>query len=305
LQRFIELMLEQKPKSIAKEEEILQLYQCPPIITSLQTGWQGFGLAYMWQPPGEVPEVSSPRWHSVAIFTHGNRIIHADRKIDGRKQRDAVVGGDIVITPANIGHQAAWEEEGDFIILGIEPQFFSLAISEAVQLEEVELISHFATPDPLVYQIAIALKNILENNPTGSRLYAETMVTALSMHLMQHYSTRQPKKQQYNNGLSRRKLQQVIDYIKEHLNEDLSLTELAKLVQMSPHYFSQSFKQSTGITPHQFVICCRVERAKELIMQGQFTIVEVAFLVGFANQSHLNRHFKKLLGLTPKQFLMS
>ncbi len=298
-------MLEQKPKSIAREEDILQLYQRPPIITSLQTGWQGFGLAYMCQPPGEVPEVSTPRWHSVGIFTHGNRVIHADRKIDGRKQRDAVIGGDIIITPANIGHQAAWEEEGDFIILGIEPQFFSLAINEAAQPEEVELISHFATPDPLVYQIAIALKNILENNPTGSRLYAETMVNALSIHLVQHYSTRKPKIQEYKNGLSRRKLQQVIDYINEHLDEDLGLTELAVLLQMSPHYFSQLFKQSTGSTPHQFVIYCRVERAKELIMQGQFTIAEVAFIVGFANQSHLNRHFKKLLGVTPKQILMS
>lgn len=298
-------MLEPKPKFITKEEDILQLYPRPPILTSLQTNWQGFALAYMCQPAGELPELSTPRWHSLGIFTHGNRVIKADRKIDGRKQRDAVIGGDITITPANIPHQAAWEAEGNFIMLGIEPQFFAIAIDEAAQSDEVELISHFATPDPLVYQIAIALKNILENNPAGSRLYAETMVTALSVHLIQHYSKRQLKIQQYNNGLSRCKLQQVIDYINEHLDKDLSLTELAGLVQMSPHYFSQLFKQSTATTPHQFVISCRVERAKQLLLQGQFTIAEVAFLVGFANQSHLNRHFKRLVGVTPKQIVMS
>jgi AraC family transcriptional regulator len=83
------------------------------------------------------------------------------------------------------------------------------------------------------------------------------------------------------------------------------LTELAALVQISPHYFSQLFKQSTGTTPHKFVISCRVERAKELLLQGQLTIAEVAFIVGFANQSHLNRHFKKILNVTPRQFLSS
>ncbi len=66
----MQLMLKQKPKSLAKEEDVLQLYPRPPIITSLQTGWQGFGFVYMCQPPGEIPEISTPRWHSLGIFTH-------------------------------------------------------------------------------------------------------------------------------------------------------------------------------------------------------------------------------------------
>jgi AraC family transcriptional regulator len=60
------------------------------------------------------------------------------------------------------------------------------------------------------------------------------------------------------------------------------------------------FKQSTGLTPHQYVIQCRVERAKQLLLQGELTIADIAYRVGFANQSHLNRHFKRLFGVTPK-----
>ncbi|MBD2775694.1 helix-turn-helix domain-containing protein [Iningainema tapete] len=292
-----------KPIVITNEQAVLQLYPRSPILTSLQANWHGFSFGYMCQPAYQLPEVYTPRWHSIAIFTHGARVIHADRKMDGRKQRDAVVGGDIVITPVNIGHQAAWEAEGDFIMLGIEPQVFARAVEEDAETEQIELKPLFATPDPLVYQIGLALKSVLENNPLQSRLYAETMVNALSVHLMQHYSTRKPQLREYADGLPQLKLRQVIDYIKEHLDQDLGLAELAALVQMSPHYFLTLFKKATGMTPHQYVIRCRVQRAQELLLQGELSIAQVAYQVGFANQSHLNLHFKRLVGVTPKKIL--
>ena len=71
---------------------------------------------------------------------------------------------------------------------------------------------------------------------------------------------------------------------------------------MSPHYFSQLFKESTGITPHQYVIRCRIDRAKDLLKQGKLSIAEIAKEVGFVDQSHLHRHFKRLVGVTPKLF---
>ncbi|MDJ0597045.1 MAG: helix-turn-helix transcriptional regulator, partial [Pleurocapsa sp. MO_226.B13] len=78
--------------------------------------------------------------------------------------------------------------------------------------------------------------------------------------------------------------------------------ELAALVQISPSYFSILFKQATGITPHQYVIQCRIERAKELLRQSDLAIADVALRLGFSHQSHLSRHFKRLVGVTPKQF---
>lgn len=154
------------------------MYPRAPILTNFETSWCGICFGYMCQPAYEVPEVCTPRWHGISIFTHGSRVIHADRKLDGRYRRDAVVGGDIVINPVNVGQSAAWDAEGDFILLGIEPEIFARAVDEAADPEQVHLVPHFATPDPLVYQIGFALKNILENDPAGSRLYAETMVNA-------------------------------------------------------------------------------------------------------------------------------
>ncbi|MBE9105362.1 helix-turn-helix transcriptional regulator [Nostoc cf. edaphicum LEGE 07299] len=293
-------MLEQKPLVITKEDDLFPLFSRLPILTSLQAGWHGASFGYMCQPAYEFPEVCTPLWHSLVIFTHGAWVIHAERKMDGRKRHDAVVGGDIMITPVNVGHQATWDAEGDFILLAIEPQIFACAVDETADAKQIQLLPHFATPDPLIYQIGLALKGILESDPLGSRLYAETMVNALSVHLMQHYSTHKPILKTYKNGLPRRQLQQVIDYIHEHLDQNLGLAELAALLLMSSHYFSQLFKQSTGMTPHQYIISCRVKRAQELLLKGKMTIAEIADSVGFTSQSHLNFHFKRLTGVTPK-----
>ncbi len=288
-----------KPLVLTTEDEINQLFPCQPILTSQNSGWDGVSFTYMCQPAYETPEVCTPLAHSITIFTHGNYVIQADRTLDGRFGHDSVVGGDIVIAPVNIGQKCIWDKEGDFIILGIETKTFARAVDESGQPEQVQLIPHFSTPDPLFLQIGLAIKNALQNNPSGSRLYAETMVNALSVHLLQHYSARKLNIKKYINGLSKRQLNEVIEYIKSNLDKDLGLKELASLLHMSPHYFCNLFKQSMGIAPHQYVIQTRVNRAKELLITGKYSIAQVAFMVGFANQSHLNRHFKKLVGVTP------
>ncbi|MUL36011.1 helix-turn-helix domain-containing protein [Gloeocapsopsis dulcis] len=291
-------MPSENPLVLDQEEKVLQLFPRPPLLTSLQAGWNGIVLGYMCQPAYEVPEMYSPRWHSIAIFTHGNYAIHANRKLGERFHRDAVFGGDIVIAPANVSTQASWDAEGDFILIALEKNTFADAVDR--NSSGVDIIPHFATPDPLIFQIGSALQKVLASESQGSRLYAETMANALSVHLLQHYSTRKPLLREYAGGLSRHQLQQVIDYINDYLDRDLGLAELAAVVQMSPHYFCHLFKQATGLSPHQYVIRCRVERAKALLLQGE-AIADVAYKVGFANQSHLNRHFKRLIGVTPKQ----
>ncbi|MEB3216911.1 MAG: AraC family transcriptional regulator [Nostocales cyanobacterium 94392] len=296
-------MSENKPFVLTEEDEITQLFPCKPILTSQNTGWEGMFFRYLSVPAYETPEVCSPLGHSIAIFTHGNYIIHADRKLDGRFHRDSVTGGDIVVTPANIGQKCAWDAEGDFILLGIETKAFASAVDESGEPEQVQLIPHFATPDPLVFQIGLAIKNILQNNLSGSRLYVETMINALTVHLLQHYSARTPNIKEYTNGLSKTQLNRVIEYIINNLDKDLGLNELASLLHMSPHYFCHLFKLSMGVTPHQYVIQTRVNRAKGLLLTGKYSIAQVAFMVGFANQSHLNRHFKKLVGVTPGKLI--
>ncbi|NJR52132.1 MAG: helix-turn-helix transcriptional regulator [Leptolyngbyaceae cyanobacterium CSU_1_3] len=104
-----------------------------------------------------------------------------------------------------------------------------------------------------------------------------------------------------NRGLTRTQLQQVLDYIHTHLDRDLSLTELAEVINISPTYFASLFKQAIEISPHQYVIQQRVEQAKLMLSKTDLAIADIALQVGFSSQSHLTQHFKRFTGKTPKQ----
>lgn len=97
-------------------------------------------------------------------------------------------------------------------------------------------------------------------------------------------------------------LGRVLDYLNANLTEPVSLGDLARVAHVSRFHFARLFKQTVGETPHRYIIRRRVERAKELLVEGRLSLSEVASSVGFADQSHLNRQFKRLVGITPKEY---
>lgn len=102
--------------------------------------------------------------------------------------------------------------------------------------------------------------------------------------------------------MSDRQLLHVTEYINEHLDKNIKLADIAKLLDMSQFHFSRLFKKSLGISPHQHVIQQRVERAKQLLKQHDVSIADVAFQCSFNSQSHLGKWFREATGVTPKAY---
>ncbi|MGF1590825.1 MAG: helix-turn-helix domain-containing protein [Pleurocapsa sp.] len=285
-----------------REEAYKRIYQRSPIVSSTSVGWDNLGIAYDWYPVGGMPKVISKQ-HAVGIFTDVPSPAITKRQINGHLKEEQVVQGSCVIVPANTSQQAEWNKGSGALTIAVDPTIFAQTIYEVVDPDSIELLPQFATSDSLVYQLGVALKSALTRHGTSSRLYAETLVNTLILHLLEHYTTTRLNLRECVAGqLPQYKLQQVIDYIDAYLDRDLSLKELFNIVRMSPHYFSQLLKQSTGITPHQYVIRCRIERAKYLIGQSKLSLADIAIQVGFVDQSHLHRHFKHLVGITPKNY---
>lgn len=103
-------------------------------------------------------------------------------------------------------------------------------------------------------------------------------------------------------GLPPRALRRVLEYVDSHLDRSISLQELSGLAGLSVHHFARAFKQSTGVTPHGYLLQKRITRAQDLLAGGNLSLSEIALAAGFADQSHLTRHFRQFVGETPGSF---
>ena len=292
-----------------QEDSLLRVYPRIPLLSSKNLSWQGIHLGYYCQPPHETPQYE-PRQYLISIHL-SQPVTMQQCWQDGLSTKESQRYGDISIYPTARSLQEAWDVECEFLEIYLKPTLFLQAAYESIDLERLEILPQPNIRDPLIQQIGLSLKAKLEStvgdrsgmNGMGSRLLAESASALLAVHLIEQYSAQKPVFRDYTGGLPKHKLQVAIDYIQAHLSEDISLEALAHVVGMSMHHFARLFKQSSGYSPYQYVIQCRIERAKMLLLQRQLSIAEVAFAVGFGSQSHLTQYFKRFVGITPKQFL--
>lgn len=102
-----------------------------------------------------------------------------------------------------------------------------------------------------------------------------------------------------NRGLDQRRLTRVKEYVAANLESDLTLAQLAKVASLSRFHFARAFKASVGLPPHQYVSARRLERAKELLIRGDQTLLDIAIELSFSSQANFTRAFHRGTGVTP------
>ena len=285
-----------------RDSDVEQILPSRPLLSSQPGQWNGVHLSYYQHPPYEIPEIASTQ-HLVLI--HLEAPTQVEQWLGTQFQKNHFQVGSVLIVPAQTPHCATWDTENRYLILSLDPMALLNTVQSVSNGPTAELIPYFVAADPLVHGIGLSLKAELESGNLGGRLYADSLCTALFTHLLRHYTAEKTALPVQAGGLPPYQLQQVIEYIDVYLDQALALAELAAIAQLSPNYFTCLFKESTGFTPHQYVIQQRVERAKRLLREGKLAIADIALAVGFAHQSHLNRHFKRWVGVTPKAFINS
>jgi AraC family transcriptional regulator len=274
-----------------------------PLISSRTFGWEPIVVEEFQQPPGGLEDIAWTQ-HSISLCL-ANRPNRLYQKIGARSYVGLYTKGDISITPAGV--PCSYRSYGDDRYLNIEipSQFLQQVAKEAIEIDSdrLELFSEFRVRHPQIEQICLMLRSELHRGGgLVGRLYIESLANALAVHLLRDYSATQPCVSLYEGGLGDRQLLQVSEYINEHLDRDIKLANLAELIGISQFHFSRLFKQSMGISPHQYLLQQRLERAKQLLKQTQLSIVEVALQCGFSSHSHLTKQFRQMTGMTPKVY---
>ncbi len=177
----------------------------------------------------------------------------------------------------------------------------TLAATRGAWGKPVELRPAFGVEDPFVFQLLMALRGELRSQDPAGRLYAETLGSALAVHLSRRYGSSGHLDENHRGGLAPHSLRRVKEYVDAHLGLDLRLAELASLVQMNVDSFIRAFRQSVGVPPHRYILMQRIDRARALLRARDSSIAEIAVRCGFGSQSSFTRAFHRLTGLTPRE----
>jgi AraC family transcriptional regulator len=159
--------------------------------------------------------------------------------------------------------------------------------------------------DPVIGRLAALGRLELNEGGAGGRLYLEGLASALAVHLLRSSGLSRRSLIPYKGGLPPRQIRRVLEYIEAHLAGELGLVELAAIAELSPHYFGEAFRISTGTSPHRYVMERRVECARALLRDADWPIGDIAYAAGFSSQSHFTANFRRITGVTPGRFRRS
>lgn len=230
---------------------------------------------------------------------------HCIRSSDEGPIETEFEAGHVSMHPALKPVRWQWDTRLSFALLYLDADFLDRVAQQVFALGawQFRLRNVERQRDPLVTQIAGLLSREALNSDEASALLAESMAMQLAVHLIRHYGERPRPEVTEQTALPPRAVLLASEFIHDHYSRDISLADIAEAAHLSPFHLARQFKKSTGMTPHQYLVAVRVNSARSLLSAGAGakSLADVAAAVGFSDQSHLTRHFKRLLGLTPKQ----
>jgi AraC family transcriptional regulator len=249
----------------------------------------------------EVPEMESPA--HVLILRTGSPS-HIEWRSNGRDHSAGLLPGSVSLLPVGLRQAAKVFRPlpGVGSILQIQPAFFNRGMGEIARGGKVELIRRMDLNDAQISRLMESLReDIAAGSPSGP-LFGESVAMALSAHIAQRYSTLTTRLEAYRGGLSRSRLNRVLEYINANLSDSLALSVLAEVAGVNLYHFAKAFKQSTGETPHQYVLRRRIEQAKEFLRHPQVSVIEASARTGFVDQSHFSKVFRRIAGVAPSEY---
>lgn len=269
------------------------------LASSCRANWSGGSLEHHLYPAFETPEYTLENYH---ICVYLGKPLTYEQIIKGKLRSQTCIYGDMVIYPAGLTQKLSWNKEAEIVELNIKPELITQASRCLSSPNNIEIIPQYGLRDPLIQQLTLTLLAELKHGNLHGDLYTDSLFNTLCLHLLKRYSTFGVTIDESNDGLPPLLLRRLDEYIQANLSQNITLADLAGVVNSSTSHLNKLFKQSQEISLYQYVIRCRLQRAKQLLKHQETTIAEVATQVGFADQSHLTYHFKRHVGVTPKAF---
>jgi AraC family transcriptional regulator len=260
----------------------------------------GVSLELRWDPKGPL---DLPGFEDVLLAIHVGPAAKLTCRRGGRYYNGTAVHGDIDVVPAHTSMRWEAHDQNDRSLIVTVPQRLLHKVAQESELDpkRMEILNRFQIRDRELELLGWALQREAESGYPSGRIYLDGLTAAMASRLVARHSSLARKfSPNGNGGLTGYRLKQVLAFIEEQLTEDLSLERIAAVAGVSSSHLNTLFRHSMGVAVHQYVIQRRVELAKTLLLQEKKSITDIALEAGFAHQSHLARHMRRMLGLPPR-----
>ncbi len=291
-------------RSVATNEAVPLVRPEGVILSSSTCPWRdSFKVEHHRRPAHEQAEVILPQANVIFFSDRIKAPCPVEWRIAGGSlKQKSIQPGEIGITAKDTPIWGRCFAPSDILIISFSPHLLNAAVADAASSAKVELAALQHTRDRKMRAIGSLLERETRAGcPTG-RLYGEFLGMALAAHVLRTYAVFPLETAEYRGGLPRYRLRHVVDYIQANLSEDNSLQALADLARVSPFHFCRSFKQSTGLSPHRYILQLRIQEAQRLLKKTTLAISDVANRLGFSDQSHFTMVFRRLVGTTPARW---
>jgi len=290
-------------------------------VSSRGLGWHALEFERHDYQPATCTLAHGSRQHLVLISLSTGRMV---RESDGERAEHQLRPGCVAVVPAAMPISWIWPTRVSFCILRLKPEFVDAIARSAFGLRpgDYRLTLAERAHDTAIANIAGVLAREAMRAEPGGRLYAESLASMLAVHLLRRYAlvsdggaidrrsaphdvaAADPHDAEDAAALHPRAVSDALAFIHANYAREVTLADMAQAVHLSPFHLTRVFKQCLGVSPHQYLIQVRVNSARWLLSagSGERSLSEVATAVGFADQSHFTRHFKRATGTTPGQF---
>jgi AraC family transcriptional regulator len=270
-----------------------------PLLSSSQIPWEGVLLE---EHSTATQQTQLRHIRTVFLVLHTGASLRQEWRNAGKFHTTLTTTGSVHLLTPGPERSLTHRDQLDCIVLSIEPSYLHRALEDSLLSERVELVERLALEDPQIERLVRALlAETKAGAPTGG-LFGQSIATGLAVYLAQRYSSSPPTLRRHRDGMPTTRLNRVLEYIAAKLHEDLSLAALAEIAGMNLYYFSRLFKQSTGRSPHRYVLEQRITRAQQFLRSSDMTIFEASVRTGFADQGHFAKVFRRFVGVSPTAY---
>jgi AraC family transcriptional regulator len=292
-------LLSSKRVSVLAEGETTPLLPGKPILDSTHSPWTGLYLEE--HRLGAVP-IREHEHRTFVLHMQMNEKVEMEWRSGGGAGHQVTEAGNLIFLAPGTRDSLQFYCPSRRIVMSVDPLLIKQGADQLGFKGTPPFENRWKFKDE---QLRLLITEMTREMGTGwamGSLYGDSLSTAFVVALIKKCGKTPMPTVNVKGGLSPASLRQVLSYINEYFGQDIRLRQLAQVAGLSEYHFARSFRQSTGATPHQYLLQIRIDRAKSLLLQPEWSILQISGAIGFRDPSRFAKVFREMVGVGPAEW---